>query len=124
MHLVSTCSPNKNATLPIHLTWESHLDHYDADDMSWTGVLEPVDIKKEREKVTKALRSYKDASWLALANRIQLCEPYEPCRSGACPGCARAFQRAFVERSKSLIEANPEPLVSVSVSMPGSFQYD
>jgi hypothetical protein len=41
---------------------------------------------------------------LALADRLDACNPEELCLSGACPECGRLFQRWFVRRSEQCID--------------------
>lgn len=52
----------------------------------------------EHARLVKRLRRFgKDnPAALDLAARLERCRPHRRCRSGACPECARAFQRWFV----------------------------
>ena len=44
-----------------------------------------------------------DPKAMAVADRLESCEPDQRCLSGACPECGRLFQRWFVRRSKKFI---------------------
>jgi hypothetical protein len=61
--------------------------------------------KKERRKLVKVLRRHgKDNdSALELADILDNCSKKHRCVSGACPECARAFQRRFVSVASTVV---------------------
>jgi hypothetical protein len=61
--------------------------------------------RKERRKLVKVLRRHgKDNdSALRLADTLENCSKKHRCLSGACPECARAFQRRFVSAASSVV---------------------
>ncbi|HEX4407376.1 MAG TPA: hypothetical protein VH206_01260 [Xanthobacteraceae bacterium] len=72
----------------------------------WFGeIAEDLQIK-ERLRLIRLLRkrSNRTSASLALAERLELCEPGDRCLSGACPECGRLFQRWLVRRLGKLIE--------------------
>jgi hypothetical protein len=56
------------------------------------------DARKAREALVNRLRRFgkNNPDAISVANRIDLCRPRDRCMSGACPECARAWQRWFV----------------------------
>src|SRR4051794_8433601 len=46
----------------------------------------------------------KNAKAQALARRLEACDPRSRCGSGACPECARAYQRWFVWSGAQLLK--------------------
>ena len=54
-----------------------------------------------------------NAAALNLASRIAACAPKQRCGSGACPECARAWQRWFVIATRNYLKSEPRKLVTV-----------
>jgi hypothetical protein len=59
----------------------------------------------ERKRLIKRLRRFgkHNAAALAVADRIEGCAVHRRCMSGACPECARAWQRWFVEATVAFL---------------------
>lgn len=72
---------------------------------------------EERRQLVNELRRYgkDDADALDLADRLERCHRNHRCRSGACPECLRAFQRAFVMATDTLIKADQRPFTILSI---------
>jgi hypothetical protein len=84
----------------------------------WPGAPTSNDAKKARKRYIKRLKraspQFPDAK--ALADTLAECKPGRRCMSGACPECARAFQRFFVAEVSNLAgNLNQDTLTSVSV---------
>ncbi len=64
----------------------------------WKGAPTTDDAHIKRLRITKRLRRFSGdfESAAELAAKLQTCGSHHRCRSGACPECARAFQRWFV----------------------------
>ena len=64
--------------------------------------------RKERRKLVKVLRRHGKGNncALRLANILESCSKEHRCLSGACPECARAFQRLFVSATSSVVIPN------------------
>jgi len=71
--------------------------------------------KIERGKAVKRLRraGKENAAALNLASRIAACAPKQRCGSGACPECARAWQRWFVIATRNFLKSEPRKFVTV-----------
>ena len=71
--------------------------------------------KIERRKAVKRLRraGKENAAALNLSSRIAACAPKQRCGSGACPECARAWQRWFVRRTRNFLQSEPRKFVTV-----------
>ncbi len=71
--------------------------------------------KIERRKAVKRLRraGKENAAALNLASRIAACAPKQRCGSGACPECARAWQRWFVIATRNFLKSEPRKSVTV-----------
>src|SRR4051812_34516994 len=69
----------------------------------------------ERRKTVKRLRRFgkENSEALALASRLEACAPRQRCGSGACPECARAWQRWFVIAIRNFLESEPRRPVTV-----------
>ncbi len=67
-----------------------------------------AEAKANRKKVVKRLRRFGKAiaAAMALADRIDGCEVGRRCMSGACPECARAWQRWFVVETAMFLKEN------------------
>jgi hypothetical protein len=66
------------------------------------------------KRLKRASPQFPDAK--ALADTLAECKPGRRCMSGACPECARAFQRFFVAEVSNLAgNLNQDTLTSVSV---------
>ena len=65
------------------------------------------EAKRERLKLIKRLRRFaaEFPGAAELAARLQACGPHHRCTSGACPECARAFQRWLVLQLQRLSHA-------------------
>jgi hypothetical protein len=87
----------------------------------WRNAPSADDMLDERLRRIRFLRKYgkREPRATMVAERLERCVSGNRCLSGACPECARLFQRWFVRRSKTLIskwEGNPEhELVAISV---------
>jgi hypothetical protein len=78
----------------------------------WKDAPTPKDAHDERLRRIRFLRKYGRTAPMAtlVANRLDACESTRRCLSGACPECARLFQRWFVRRSEAIIsnwQSNP-----------------
>ena len=69
----------------------------------------------ERRKMVKRLRRFgkENSEALALASRLEACAPRQRCGSGACPECARAWQRWFVTATRNYLKSQPRRPVTV-----------
>jgi hypothetical protein len=87
----------------------------------WRDERTPDDDHQERRRRIKVLRKHgnKDVRAVAIANRLDACEPGRRCLSGACPECGHLLQRWFVRNSKRFIarylEKPGTDLVAVSI---------
>src|SRR5580658_704708 len=70
----------------------------------WKGAPTANDACRERLRLIRRLRRFSlDFVGAAeLAGRLQTCRPHHRCTSGACPECARGFQRWFVAQLQRL----------------------
>jgi hypothetical protein len=75
----------------------------------------------ERLRRIRLLRKHmkSDSILQSIIDRLESCEKYSRCCSGACPECGRLLQRWFVRRSKKLIrheiEKPDQQLVAISI---------
>jgi hypothetical protein len=117
-------SPRNQAASPIQaLVYDILSDErwYGDGDPSWPKAPTSEDAEKRRLFCAKRLRRFKlNPQALQLAARLKACRPGKRCQSGACPECARAFQRWFVRSTSGLISASDgcSDLVSVSIVPP------
>jgi hypothetical protein len=74
-----------------------------------------ADAQSERRKTLKRLRRFgkENDEALELASRLEACEPKQRCGSGACPECARAWQRWFVTATRSFLKSERRESVTV-----------
>ncbi len=74
-----------------------------------------AEVQIERRKTVKRLRRFgkENSEALALASRLEACAPRQRCGSGACPECARAWQRWFVIAIRDFLESEPRRPVTV-----------
>src|ERR1035437_8044813 len=63
-------------------------------------------FKNKQLKRIRFLRKHGrlDSELNSIADCLELCEPRNPCCSGACPQCSRLFQRFYVRRSRKQIQ--------------------
>jgi hypothetical protein len=73
----------------------------------WEGAPTADDAHVKRLHLIKRLRrfSYDFEGAAELAASLEACDPSDRCTSGACPKCARAFQRWFVAQMQRLTNA-------------------
>jgi hypothetical protein len=71
----------------------------------------------DRELLTKALRRNVDKRGHILADLLGSCSGQKRCVSGACPECARAFQRTFVREGRNVFEACNQQMYFIDVVM-------
>jgi len=71
----------------------------------WKGEPSAETIFEEQLKRILFLRKHgkTDSELNSIADCLELCEPRNPCCSGACPQCSRLFQRFYVRRSRNVI---------------------
>src|SRR5215207_10038229 len=71
--------------------------------------------KIERRKTVKRLRRFgkENDEALELASRLEACAPKQRCGSGACPECARAWQRWSVTATRDFLKSEPRKFVTV-----------
>jgi hypothetical protein len=74
-------------------------------DRMWKNEPSAETISNEQLKRIRFLRKHgkTDSELNSIADCLELCEPRNPCCSGACPQCSRLFQRFYVRRSKRII---------------------
>jgi len=74
---------------------------------TWQGAPTADEAKRERLRLIKRLRRFSLDFQVAteLAARLEACRPHCRCGSGACPECARAFQRWLVAQMRRLSHA-------------------
>ena len=74
-------------------------------DQMWEDEPSAETISEEQLKRIRFLRKHgkSDSELSLIADCLELCEPRNPCCSGACPQCSRLFQRFYVRRSKKPI---------------------
>ena len=74
-------------------------------DRMWKGEPSTEKISEEQLKRIRFLRKHGrlDSELNSIADCLELCEPRNPCCSGACPQCSRLFQRFYVRRSRNVI---------------------
>jgi hypothetical protein len=72
----------------------------------WKGEPSAETISEEQFKRIRFLRKHgkSDSELNLIADCLELCEPRNPCCSGACPECSRFFQRFYVRRSRNPIQ--------------------
>jgi hypothetical protein len=75
-------------------------------DRMWEGEPSAETISDEQLKRIRFLRKHgkSDSELNSIADCLELCEPSNPCCSGACPQCSRLFQRFYVRQSKKPIQ--------------------
>jgi hypothetical protein len=90
-------------------------------DAIWRDAPSAEETYHERLRRIKFLHKHTttNPNALIVASRLEICEPDQRCRSGACPECGRLFQRWFVRRSNKFIAehlSHPKhELVAVSI---------
>jgi len=79
------------------------------------------DAENRRWRLLKRLRRYErqtgDEAASSLIDRLENCHPRHRCGSGACPECARAMQRWFVEQTAALINGPATILMPIAAGM-------
>jgi hypothetical protein len=88
---------------------------------NWPKARSSNDAKEARIRYVKRLRRFASQfpEATALANLLGRCKPRRRCKSGACPECARAFQRWYVAQVASLAdEHNVDQLIRISLVFP------
>jgi hypothetical protein len=89
---------------------------------TWKGAPPSDQATRSRLAYIKRLRRFADQfpPAAALAATLEACQPHRRCLSGACPECARAFQRWFVRSTKRLISGSHSTgeLVTASIVFP------
>ena len=75
-------------------------------DKLWKGEPSAETISEEQLKRLRFLRKHEksDSELNSNADFLELCEPRNPCCSGACPQCSRLFQRFYVRQSRKPIQ--------------------
>jgi hypothetical protein len=75
-------------------------------DRMWKGEPSAETISDEQLKRIRFLRKHgkSDSELNSIADCLELCEPRNPCCSGACPQCSRLFQRFYVRQSRKQIQ--------------------
>jgi hypothetical protein len=75
-------------------------------DEMWKGEPSAEKISEEQLKRIRFLRKHgkTDSELNSIADCLELCEPRNPCCSGACPQCSRLFQRFYVRQSRNPIQ--------------------
>jgi hypothetical protein len=75
-------------------------------DQMWKGEPSAETISEEHLKRIRFLRKHgkTDSELNSIADCLELCEPRNPCCSGACPQCSRLFQRFYVRQSKKPVQ--------------------
>ena len=75
-------------------------------DRMWKGEPSAETISEEQLKRIRFLRKHvkSDSELASIADCLELCEPRNPCCSGACPQCSRLFQRFYVRQSRKPIQ--------------------
>jgi hypothetical protein len=75
-------------------------------DRMWNGEPSAETISEEQLKRIRFLRKHgkSDSELNSIADCLELCEPRNPCCSGACPECSRLFQRFYVRQSRKPIQ--------------------
>jgi hypothetical protein len=75
-------------------------------DEMWEGEPNAETISEEHLKQIRFLRKHgkSDSELNSIADCLELCEPRNPCCSGACPQCSRLFQRFYVRQSRKQIQ--------------------
>jgi len=75
-------------------------------DRMWEGEPSAETISEEQLKRIRFLRKHgkSDSELASIADCLELCEPRNPCCSGACPQCSRLFQRFYVRQSRNPIQ--------------------
>jgi hypothetical protein len=73
----------------------------------WERAPTTDEAKRERLRLIKRLRRFaaEFPGAAELADRLNACRPNDRCTSGACPECARAFQRWLVLQLQRLSHA-------------------
>jgi hypothetical protein len=75
-------------------------------DRMWKDEPSAETISEEHLKRIRFLRKHgkTDSELNSIADCLELCEPRNPCCSGACPQCSRLFQRFYVRQSRKPIQ--------------------
>jgi hypothetical protein len=76
--------------------------------------------KAERRRRVKRLRRFgkKNADALLVADRLDACQPEARCLSGACPECARAWQRWFVTATAGFLSQQSDGVTGSTILSP------
>ncbi|WP_237480622.1 hypothetical protein [Lichenibacterium dinghuense] len=74
----------------------------------------------ERRRRVKRLRRFgkKQPAALRVADRLEACQPEARCHSGACPECARAWQRWFVTATTGFLSAQAGGVAGSTILSP------
>jgi hypothetical protein len=75
-------------------------------DRMWEGEPSAETISEDQLKRIRFLRKHgkSDSELSLIADCLELCEPRNPCCSGACSQCSRLFQRFYVRQSRKPIQ--------------------
>jgi hypothetical protein len=94
--------------------------HYRDGTLTWQDAPTSSNALKSRKRYIKRLRRFSLQSPEArrLAKVLASCGRHHRCMSGACPECARAFQRWFVAEVTGLPLSKSEQLTSISIAFP------